>query len=304
VKQKKPAPRDALAKGRAPEVVEAVRAVTEENLGLLAELEAAYWRLAEAGARADPGCLAKQALLDSLDQGELLDSRPFTHALGYHQYEAARGQRRDSAGNLRARGALALARLSAPGLLAPLGALLADPLATVRQNAARAVAHYGNPDGAGLLLLRLSIGDEPSIEIECLHGLFALTPRLAAETARRMLLQDTDTERREILVNALGSASHDAAIEVLTAQLQETVVASERKSSIEALALSRRAPAREALLALLEEGTQADALAVIAALAPHRYDARLVEGMRAAVQKRGDGVIDAELDARFRTKLE
>ncbi len=279
-----------LEQGRANEVVDAARRIANEQLGMLAELDAAYWRMVEAGARADPGCLAKQALLEALDVNEALDERPFRHALDLTQLEAK--QKRDSAGLLRARAALALARLSASGLLPKLGGLLADPLPAVRQSAAKAVAHLGHPDGAGLLLLRLKVGDEPSIELECLQGLFTLSPEIAVASSRE-LLRSADPERRELLANALGGANRDEAIELLGAQLAESVVASERKIWIDALALSRRPRARQLLVELIEHGGHADARTAITALSPHGYDARLVEAVRQAAERRGEqDVID------------
>jgi HEAT repeat protein len=265
---------------------------------MLAELEAAYWRMVEAGPRADPGCLAKQALLDALDVGESLAERPFAHALDFTQFEAAKQHKRDSAGLLRARAALALARLSARDLLPKLGGLLADPLPAVRQNAAKAVAHYGNTDGAGLLLLRLKVGDEPSVELECLQGLLALAPTIAIQCARD-LLRDADSERRELLANALGSANHDDAIRLLGERLTESVLASERKVWIEALALSRRPGARAILLGLIEDGTQADARTVITALSPHGFDTRLVAAIQEAAQRRGDDSVIAHARSSF-----
>jgi hypothetical protein len=288
----------ALSQGRAAEVVDAARRIAREQLGMLDALEAAYFRFAEAGARADPGCLAKQALLEALDLGESLGERPFAHAIDFTQFEAAKQHKRDSAGMLRARAALALARLNAASLLPKLGGLLADVLPAVRENAARAVAHYGNPDGAGLLLLRLKVGDEPSVELECLHGLFALAPSIALACARE-LLRDASTERRELLASALGGTHHDDAVQLLGEQLGESVVASERKIWIDALALSRRPRARELLLGVIEDGSQADARAAISALAPHGYDARVVTLVEQAVTRRGDDALIEHANATF-----
>ncbi|MET0286449.1 MAG: HEAT repeat domain-containing protein [Polyangiales bacterium] len=288
-----------LSQGRASDVVDAARRIAQEQLGMLDELEAAYFRIAEGGPRADPGCLAKLALLDALDVGEALSEQTFAHAIDLVQFEASKQHKRDSAGMLRARAALALARLNAAGLLQKLGGLLADALPAVRQNAAKAVAHYGNPDGAGLLLLRLKIGDEPSIELECLQGLFTLAPSIAIACTRE-LLRNADSERRELLASALGSANHDDAIQLLGEQLDESVVASERKIWIDALALSRRASARQRLLDVIEDGSQADARAAIGALAPHGYDARLVASVHEAAERRGDETLIAHARASLR----
>jgi hypothetical protein len=64
--------------------------------------------------------------------------------------------------------------------------------------------------------------------------------------------------------------------------------------------LSRRPSAREALIALIEEGTHADARTAITALAPHGYDARLVAAIHEAAERRGERDVSEHARATFR----
>jgi HEAT repeat protein len=219
-------------------------------------------------------------LLTALDAIDDADAALFAEAALYVQLELAKGRSRDSAAGVRARGVLGLARLGHRDLMVLFGACLGDRDATVRVSAARAIAHRGNRDGAGLLLLRLSAGDEvPDVWIECLHGLFALAPEHAMRYMRTAL-EAGYPHRREQVLHALGTTPHDAAVELLTDQLAAHALADERQAIIEALGLSLRPLARTLLLELVAGDSAADADAALLALAIHRYDTRLVDELR------------------------
>lgn len=246
-------------------------------------LAEAYQSLASANANADPGCLAKQAILQALEALDHSDSDLFAKAAGYEQYERAKGGARDTAAGIRAAGALGLARLGHTDFLCIIGACLGDRDPTVRLAAAQAIAHRGQRDGAGLLSLRLHAGDEvPEIAIECLRGLFTLAPPHALRYAERALANEHDSVRREQALQALGSANDESAIELLASTLETALLAPERAQIIEALGLSRRTRARELLLSIVREGRPSDAEVALRALAIHRYDPRLVEQLEQA----------------------
>jgi hypothetical protein len=177
---------------------------------------------------------------------------------------------------VRARGVLGLARLGHQDAFAIFGACLADRDATVRLSAARAIAHRGQSEGAGLLLLRAGAGDdEPEVLLECLRGLFVLAPTFGVRHARRVLREAGSTQR-DLTLQALGTAPHDAAVELLAEELAQQTLAEQREPIIAALGLSLRPRARALLLELVGGERGSDAEAALAALAIHRYDARLV----------------------------
>ncbi|MCE9577920.1 MAG: hypothetical protein K8W52_32610 [Deltaproteobacteria bacterium] len=274
---------EALATLDQATVIEAAARIADHGIaGRDAALIAAYRALAGARASADPACLAKAAILAALDAVDHGDPELFAAAARHVQLERARGASRDTAAPVRVRGVLGVARLGHVDAMAIFGACLADRDAEVRHAAARAIAHRGHRDGAGLLLLKLGVGDEVAgIPVECLRGLFALAPDLAEPRARAML-DDGDPRVRQVALHALGTAPDDRAIAVLADGLHGAAVAADRDEIIEALGLSRRAAARALLLELVASDRTSDAHAALTALAIHRDDPRVVAEVRAA----------------------
>lgn len=264
-------------------IAQAASLIAKAALGRYAnELAGVYRTLTNERAHVDPGCFAKEALLTALEALDHSDSDLFAEAATYVQIERAKGGTRDTGARVRARGVLGLARLGHPDFMAMLGACLGDRDPMLRLAAAQSIAHRGQRDGAGLLLLRLHAGDEvPEIAIECLRGLFALAPDHALRYAEQALRGASELQREQTL-QALGSASDDRAIELLATEFEQCTLASQRQLVIEALGLSRRSRARELLLSLVREGRASDAEAALSALAIHRYDNRLLEQLRDA----------------------
>ncbi len=274
---------DALATLDQALVIEAATRIADHAIaGRDPALVTAYRALAGARASADPGCRAKAAILAALDAVDHADPELFAAAAGHVQRERVRGASRDTAAPVRVRGVLGVARLGHVDAMAIFGACLADRDAEVRHAAARAIAHRGQRDGAGLLLLKLGVGDEvPGLPVECLRGLFALAPDLAEPRARAMLDED-DPRIRQVALHALGTAPDDRAIAVLADGLHGAAVAADRDAIIEALGLSRRGVARALLLELVASDRPSDAHAALTALAIHRDDPRVVAAVRAA----------------------
>lgn len=263
-----------------PLVTQAADMAAKHTLYKLAEpLVEALGSLSTERTKLDAGCLARTALLSALDALDHSDAGLFAEAAQYEQLERMKGGTRDTAAPVRARGVLGLARLGHRDFLPIMGACLGDADGTVRLSAARALGHRGQRDGAGLLLLCLAMRDnEPEIHNEALRALFALAPDLAQRKAKQLLR----SEQREQTLHALGGAPDDSAIELLIAELAQQTLSDERQPIIEALGLSLRPRARAHLLSLLDGEREADAAAALSALAIHRYDARLVEQLRAA----------------------
>jgi hypothetical protein len=287
----------ALASREAEQVVQASRLIREHAVsGLEEALVAAYRALAGPKKSADPGCLAKEALLAALDAAEYFDASLFAEAAGATQLDRGKTVTRDSAGRVRARGVLGLARLGHADLWPIFGARLADPDASVRFATAAAIAHRGQREGAGLLLLKLGVGDaDKHVVMECLRALFVLAADLALPAARR-LLGEADANTRELTLQALGTANDDRALDVLREELERQTLAHERVPIVEALGLSVRPRARELLLGLIVDGSRADAEAALRALTIHRYDERLVAQLREAVAENGAAALVALLE--------
>jgi hypothetical protein len=242
-------------------------------------LATAYRELCGERAGSDPGCSAKEALLAALDALEHADAELFAQAAVHVQIEGAKGKRRDSAGPVRARGLLGLARLGHQDLALLLGAGLSDEEGAVRLAAARAIGHRRQRELAGLLLVKLGAGDaESAVLTECLQGLLALAIDFGLPRARALL--ERGGALRELALQALGSAADDRALELLREELESRALPAERRDVIDALSVSLRPRARAILLDLLQSGSTSDAEAALSALSIHSYDARLAQQVR------------------------
>jgi hypothetical protein len=275
--------REALAASDPRMVAQAAELIAKHGLRELEPaLVQAYRALADERPAHDPGCHAKEALVIALETLEHAGAELFADAAVHVQIERSKNHERDTGARVRARGLLGLARVGHTDFMPIAGAGLGDREPLLRLAAAQAIAHRGQRDGAGLLLLRLQAGDEvPEIASECLRGLFVLAPEHARRYADAALRTASDVHR-EHLLHALGSANDERAIELLASELARAPVAADRAAVIEALSLSRRSSARELLLSLIREGRTSDASVALRALAIHRYDPRLREQLAEA----------------------
>jgi hypothetical protein len=279
--------REVLAGGDGAAIVLAAKLIEQHALdGYHDALAAAYSALAGARIAADPDCLAKEAVLAALDATGSHQAELFAEAARYVQRTRSKSQARDVAGRVRARGVLGIARLGHVDALALFGGALCDAESNVRLSAARALAHRGARDGAGLLILKLGVGDsEPEIEVECLRALFTVASDLAVREARRLL--EAGSRAREQALSALGTASSDDAVVLLEETLEKTPLSSDRAAVIRTMGLSLRPVARALLLTLVTGEQASDALVALEALAIHRYDTRLAAQVHEAVRDSG-----------------
>lgn len=267
-------------------------------------LAAAFRRFVDGGQKTDAGCRAKLAALEALDYGESRDEAVFVEATRVVQLEAAWGPPVDTAGGVRARGLVALARLGYPELDVLAAERLLDGEPGVRQAALDALGHRGGRDGAGLALYKLRLGDEePQVTLAAMGALLALAPQAGLEVLGALLsergagggagasggrgrggghagrLDDPQWEphearetRRELAALALGQSRLEPALALLRGALEEAVTASDRAPLLKGLGLHRSDGALEVLLGVIEDGAPADAEAAEKALAPRRYE--------------------------------
>lgn len=277
----------ALGSKHAFVVARAAALIGAERLeGYEEHMLAAYRRFLENSAKSDPGCHAKHAVLEALDHVEHPDHEPFLKATEYVQREPRYGGSEDTATGLRARGALALARLGYSDVFLVLGRLLSDEEAVVRRAAALALGYLGRRDGAGMLVLRIRAGEpEPAALAECIRALVQIAPDYAASTVAPLL---GEPDLRELVAHALATADADAGVDLVIAELDRSLLPDDRAPLLAALGASRRPRARELLLALVTHGNRADALAAIDALSIHRYDPRLAAAVAEAAARDDD----------------
>jgi len=242
----------------------------------------AWRRLERGGARRDPGCLAKVAVVDALgrvagdEEGERLCDLVFLPGARLRQWEAVWGGRTDTAGALRAACALGLVRWRHPAALDVLADHLADTDAGVRSAAARALAERGGGDGAPLLRLRVRMGDADARVLgECYRALLALAPEGSIALVARQL-EDADDERFAEAALALGESRQADAFEPLAAAWESGFEPERRRLLLTAIAALRREEGVDFLLARVEDAPADLAVAALEAVAVHAGE----EGVR------------------------
>lgn len=286
--------------GQSLPVARAARVVRERSIGHFAKvLEASFRRFLVNAVKSDPGCNAKIALLEALDAAAITDPEPFLVAARHVQKEGAYGPPVDTAVGLRARAIQALANMGHPDIFLIAGELLGDPETGVRQAAAESLAHTGDRNGAGLLLLASARADEdPVVRTAYFSALLTLAPDFAMPRLKT-LLHDSDPEQRELAAIALGTSSLEPAAVVLVEAMEATPLASERALYIRALGLHRSERTLTLLCGVIEDGTAADAESAVNALAARRYDAGVKPRVEALVSGRGSLRLSQAFDLAF-----
>jgi hypothetical protein len=198
----------------------------------------------------------------------------------------------DVAGELRARCALAIARLGGDDALMALAEALADALPGVRSAAAQALLVLGGPGAAALALLKVRAGDpDPDVTGDALGALLALDRRAGVRVAGQLL----DGPLGEVVALALGQSRAPEALPLLERRLATAFRPHDRKVVYVALGLLRTDGARALLLDRVRGAPLADARQAVAALAAHSQS----PAMRAAVEEAaaGRGIDDAIAEA-------
>lgn len=281
--------RTALKKSISFVVAKAASVIRDQSLGGFEDdLMAAFERFMKDPVKTDPGCRAKLAALEALDHLDSLDSGPFLTAIRTTQREPAWGGPTDTAGGLRARGALGLARQGHVDFMLFMADLLADPEAQVREAAAIAVAHHGDPTGAGLLQLKARVGDpEPAVILACLGGLISLVPGWGVAKAA-VHLQGQDGDLHEVAALALGQSRREDALDELLSALSSEALPQRRSVLLRALGLHRSDRAVEALLRVIATGHEVDAKLAVDSLSVRSAEPGMVERIRAAAARNPD----------------
>ena len=189
----------------------AARLIKEHHLeGFDDELTALFDRCMPDAVKNDPSCAAKVAAIEALDYGESRDAEPFLRASAHVQLEGSS----DTAAPMRARAALALARIGHGDFDLVAARLLTDRIPPVRQAALDALVHRGDRANAALALFKLRLGDEdPLVTLAAMTALLALAPAHGLEELRD-LVGSEDEAKRELAAVALGQSRNDEALTI------------------------------------------------------------------------------------------
>ncbi|MBD1852089.1 hypothetical protein [Leptolyngbya sp. FACHB-711] len=249
----------------------------------------------------DPGCLAKQAIADTLYRLEYSNETLFLKGIRHVQPEPIWGGTTDTAPRLRGTCALGLVRMNYPQVIVELGDLLADPEPEARIGAARAIAYSANDQGVPLLRLRVKVGDTSPVLSECLLALLQLAPQQSLPLVEDVLYARTamalaEADQAEAAVLALSESQLNEAFLILRDWWQGIRDPQLRKTGILAISTLRQPEAIQFLLTLIAEGKPEDAKEATEAMGIHIQDQILWQRVCQAMQERQDAALKGLLE--------
>ena len=252
-------------------IAEAAKLIGEFELtGLEPELLAAWNRLIEHSdpVKADKGCTAKTAIIEALGNLNHDDSEFYLTAIQYKQIEPGWPDAEDTAENVRAGSAFAIARSQQLRIVDKLTTFV-DYLQGSRAdriNAVRAIADTRHESAIPILRLKLLSGD-PEAEVmgTCMSGLLELSPQNSIPLVAKFLTNPTENVVYEAAA-ALGVCGKPAAVEALINALKRTGNKDQQRSLLISIGLSRDPSAINFLISQLE--ARRDIETVLEALKP------------------------------------
>ncbi len=248
----------------------------------------AFNRLINTGYEADKGCRAKTAVVDALQNVNAGEDRVFLRGVSHVQMEPVYGGRVDTAGGLRNASAIGLVRMNHPHSLLVLADLLADPIPSVRTDAARTLAFRGAADGVPLLRMRVRVGDEdPNVLTECLFAMLQLDAGPSLEFVDKVF-NGPDPALAESAVLALGQSRLPEGFDKLTHWLNQSKDRDQRKTLLLAMAMLRQDTVTAYLVAKIEQGRYDDACDAVDALGIYRHDEAVCGRVLEAAQSNED----------------
>ena len=282
-------------------VADAAQIVSEFEIDSLGEyLAPAFARFMENPSKRDPQCRAKIALARALYKLHSDAEEVFRGGIRHRQLESVMGGKEDTAGELRAICALALVAGHYRDALPQVAELLADPDRNARTGAARAIESSGNAD-VGMPLLRFKVrSGEPDGQVlaACLGALLALDADTSIEFVTE-LLDHAEPLTREAAALALGESRLDRALAPLREWSERSMLASDRRVALVAIAMLRTKDAWDYLIELVSAASAERATQAANALAPYRYDQKLCERVLTAAKAREDRQLAAVLAEPF-----
>jgi len=239
-------------------------AAAHNHRALIPELLAAFDRFLSDGAKSDPQCWAKNALVETLSTFEYQEPDVFLIGMRHIQLEAVWGGSSDTAGTLRSLSAMALVQcrsLSNTQVLTHLTPLFADKQLPVRVNAARAVEQIGTDASALLLRLRAELAsDEPELLGACYSGVLRLEGPGAIPWAAKFLTNPNPRDQPDAAsaeaAFAIAETRTEAAATLLIATHKRTRDPDFRGTLLAALALTRQEKAIDYLFNEIADGNK------------------------------------------------
>jgi HEAT repeat protein len=268
---------------------------------LLPELTKAFERFFDKDN--DPQCWAKNALAKTLKDLDVRESALFLRGVRHVQYEAVWGGQEDTAAVLRGACAMALVQcndISRDETLRHLVDALSETAATVRMDAAAALAQMDGREVALLLRLKARLGDkDPRVTGQVLEALLEIEGKAALPFVGEFL-ELPDEEAAEEAALALGASRMPEAVALLRETWEKWQDRRPGTALLRAMSASRLDHAIEFLIDLIKQGRQHDAEDALHALALNKGTEEMVSRVEQAVKDRDDTKLRAIFQQRFR----
>lgn len=284
-------------------VAQAAQLVSQFELNsFIPALVSAFDRFLVKPEETDPGCLAKQAIAETLYRLEYSNEASFLKGIRHTQKEPVWGGRVDTAPRLRGTCALGLVRMNYPLVMIELGDLLADPEPEARIGAARAIAYSQSDQGVPLLRLRIKLGDTSPVLTECLISLLQLAPEGSLPLIKELLHARTpagleeDIDKAEAAALALSETRLPEAFPILKDWWQGIHNFQLRKTGLLAIATLRQPDAIQFLFAQIAQGQPQDAKDAIKAMGIFGQDQALWQQVCQVVEERQDVGLEEVLE--------
>ncbi len=268
-------------------VATAADIVAEAHIeSLQPELVAAFDRLMQQPVKLDPGCRAKAAIAQTLQQLDAYEDELYLQGVRHVQMEPVYKGQQDTATALRGACARGLVHTNHPDALTILAELLADPESPARLAAARAIAYQGSSFALPLLRLKILSGDaEIEVITECMVAMLRISADSSVEFVARFLWAG-DAPTAEAAALALGESRAPEALPVLQRWWREVDDPDLARMGLLSIALLHSDEAIEYLLSLIREQAGPIVREAIAAFEIYRHDDTMVERVRATALKR------------------
>ncbi|MBL7647030.1 MAG: HEAT repeat domain-containing protein [Candidatus Hydrogenedentes bacterium] len=255
---------------------------------LIPELITAFRRFLQDPVKTDPGCAAKQPIIEALDLLGNGDASVYFEAVRHIQREPAFGPPIDTAASVRGAGGHALLNLRHPDAWLVMAALLNDREHPTRRMAVESLGLSETHEAELLLRMKVHGGDEePDISSLALQSLMKCAPDRSLDFVKRYLRGD-EPDMLSGAAMAIGEARLPDSFAILRAAMEGPGARHHRYAFYLPLALTREPEAFEVLLEALREERRHEALAAVKALAVFFGDPERVARVEAVVSARGE----------------
>jgi HEAT repeat protein len=255
---------------------------------LIPELISAFRRFLPDPVKTDPGCAAKQPIIEALDLLGNGDASVYFEAVRHIQREPAFGPPIDTAASVRGAAGHALLNLRHPDAWLIMAALLNDREHPTRRMAVESLGFSETHEAELLLRMKVHGGDEePDISSLALQSMMKCAPDRSLDFVKRYLRGD-EPDMVSGAAMAIGEARLPDSFAILRAAMEGPGARHQRYAFYLPLALTREPEAFEVLLEALREERRHEALAAVKALAVFFGDPERVARVEAVVSARGE----------------